>query len=174
MRIGWVMGIAFVWMTSGCVPTGQLAHALDIRIGIVDVQRILQESAPARKARQTFLEEREEKRSVLMKKRNEVLRMQQEVRENPSLSEGERQEEAERIKQERKDLGRLASDLEEELKKKDLELTREVLEEIRAVIERFRKTEEYTVIFEKKAVVSYDQAVDITEEILRLYNASAP
>lgn len=173
MRCGLFLGILCALAASGCVTTAPVVHAEDAKIGIIDIQRIIQESAPAQKAREAFLEEREAKRSVLLKKRQEVLRMQQEVQENQGLSEAQQQAEVERINQERKELSRLASDLEEELKKKDIEMTREVLEEVRQVVDRYRKAQGYTVILERKSVVSYDEAMDITGAIIQNYNAQS-
>lgn len=171
MRLCVIMGIACMLMMSGCVSTPQPALAESVKIGVIDIQRIINESAPAQEAREAFLKEREARQSVLLQKRQEVLRMQQEVREGTALSEEDRKSRIEEINQERKELSRLASDLEEELKKKDVEMTREVLEEVRLVVERFRRDKGYSLILERKAVVSYDEAIDITGEIIRRYNS---
>ena len=69
-----------------------------------------------------------------------------------------------------KELRCLKADLEEELKRKDAELTRKLLTEIRDVVEEYRKKNKITVIFEKRSVVAFDGAIDITDKIIKLYD----
>jgi outer membrane protein len=170
MRLYIIMGIACTLMLSGCVSTPQPAHAQSLKIGVIDIQRIITESGPAKAARDAFLKDREAKQAVLMQKRQEVLQLQERMKQDTKLSEEDRKYQAERINQERKDLSRLASDLEEELKKKDVEMTRAVLEDVSGVVNRFRQERGYALVLERKAVVSFDDAIDITDEIIRRYN----
>ncbi len=81
-----------------------------------------------------------------------------------------RKEKTERLTQEVKELRRLRSDLEEELKKKDAELTRQLLKEIREVVQEYLKKQKFTVILEKRSVVASDDAIDITDKIIKLYD----
>jgi Skp family chaperone for outer membrane proteins len=60
--------------------------------------------------------------------------------------------------------------LEEELNKKNVELTQKILKEVgELVCEDFEK-KNYSVILEKKSVVISDDDLDITDEIIRLYD----
>jgi Skp family chaperone for outer membrane proteins len=69
-----------------------------------------------------------------------------------------------------KELRRLKADLEEELNLKNRESTARILEEVAEVISEFRKEEGYTFILEKKSVVTADPAIDVTDDIIRLYD----
>ena len=60
--------------------------------------------------------------------------------------------------------------IEEELKKKDAELTQRLLKEIHEVVNEYRKKENYAIIHDKQALVSYDEAIDITDKIIKLYD----
>ena len=81
-----------------------------------------------------------------------------------------RKEKAEKLAREVKELRRLRSDLEEELKKKDKDLTRQLLLEIREVVQEYSKKQKFTVILEKRSVVASDNKIDITNKIIKLYD----
>ncbi len=75
------------------------------------------------------------------------------------------------IASEVKELKYLRSDLEEELKKKDAELTQKLIGELREIVRAFSKKENYTLIMERSAVVAADDAIDITDKIIQIYDA---
>ena len=149
-----------------------LACAGNVKIGLIDTQRIMLESKAAKQARNVFLKDLQKKRQVLKSKMEDVLAMEKKLkREAKDLSQAARKEIQETLAKEIKDLRRLRADLEEELKKKDLELTRKLLVEIREIVGDFSKERGYTVILEKKSVVAADETIDITEKIIGLYDA---
>jgi outer membrane protein len=83
---------------------------------------------------------------------------------------GEFTEERENISREVKELKRLRDDMEEELKKKELELRRKLFTEIKGILDEFSKKEKYTIIFEKKEALVFDESADITGRIIELYD----
>jgi outer membrane protein len=152
--------------------TASPAYAAGVKIGIIDISRVLQESKSVRDARGVFLMDLESKQTVLRAKEAEVLKMQQNLQQNAAgMKPAEQAKEQDRIAQEAKNLRRLKADLEEALKKKDRELSLEVLGELKEVVEAYRKEERFTVILEKKVVMAFDGAIDITEEIIKAYDA---
>jgi len=64
----------------------------------------------------------------------------------------------------------MQSDLDEELKKKDAELTRKLIDEIRQVIRTLVKDEGFTLILEKNSLIHADDAINITDKVIRLYD----
>lgn len=149
-----------------------LAFAAKVKIGLIDVQKIMRESKAAKRAQAVFLKDREAKMAILMGRQEEVRSLENELKkEGRKMSPSVRKEKTERLARQIKELRRLRSDLEEELKKKNAELKRKLLQEIREVVEEFAKKENYTVILEKSSVVAADKAIDITDKIIRLYDA---
>ena len=147
------------------------ASAASTKIGLIDTQKIMQESRAAKKARDAFLKDVEAKRAELRAKQEEVLALEEELKkERKKMSPSARKQKGEKLQKEIKELKRLRSDLEEELKKKDVELTQKLLLEIGGIVKEFSKKENYTVILEKKSVVAADEAIDITDKIIRLYD----
>ncbi len=146
-------------------------YAADVKIGVIDIQRIMRESKAAQNARAVFLKEVQEKRGVLNTKEKEVQDLQEELRKNASeMAASVRKEKSEQLSREVKELNRLKSDLEEELKKRDNEMTQTLLKEISEVVQEYRKKEKFTVIQEKNTLVAYDDAIDITDKIIKLYD----
>jgi len=130
------------------------------------------ESKAAKKARTLLMDELNEKRSVFGRKQDEVRLLEEEIKiKGDGMTESQRREKNDQLGREVKNLQRLKTDLEEELNKKNVDLTQKILQEVSDVIKEFMKKEKYTLILEKKSVVSSDEAIDITEKILRLYDA---
>ena len=147
------------------------AFAAKVKIGVIDTQKIMRESRAAKRARAIFFKDLEAKRAVFRAKQEEARALEAELkREGKKMSPSASKEKADRLGREIKELRRLKSDLEEELKKKDRELTRKLIREIREIVKEFSKKEKYTVILEKKSVVVADEAIDITDKIIRLYD----
>jgi len=158
----------------GCAPAIKGAETRTLRIGIVDIQRILRESRAAKEARALFLKDLEARRRLYRAEEEKVRLMSREIKEQtPRLSPEEKKDKLEQMEKEIKELRRLKMDLEEELKKRNAELTQKLLKEIKKVVEAFTLKEGYTLILEKRRVVAADQAIDITDQIIRLYDARA-
>jgi outer membrane protein len=145
--------------------------AADVKIGVIDTQKIMRESNAAKNARAVFLKDVEAKRSVFNAKQKVVQDLQEEIKnKGKDMEASVRNEKTEKLSQEVKELDRLKTDLEEELKKKDTELTQKLLKEIQDIVTEYRKKEKYSIIYEKQTLVAYDEAIDITDKIIKLYD----
>jgi outer membrane protein len=145
--------------------------AASLKIGLIDTQRILQDSKAAQRARDSIVQELKEKQAVYQGKEREVVSAREAYeREKANLSSEEARERQLELARDLKELRRLKADLEEELNLKNRESTARILEEVAEVISEFRKEEGYTFILEKKSVVTADPAIDVTDDIIRLYD----
>ena len=164
-----IMGVILMAIA---ISSSDCTQAADVKIGIIDTQEVLKESKAAKKARTLLMDELNEKRSVFGRKQDEVRLLEEEIKiKGDGMTESQRREKNDQLGREVKNLQRLKTDLEEELNKKNVDLTQKILQEVSDVIKEFMKKEKYTLILEKKSVVSSDEAIDITEKILRLYDA---
>jgi outer membrane protein len=142
------------------------------KIGVIDIQKVMRESATAKDARGMFLLDVEAKRGVLRSKEKEIRAMEIDLETNrESLSPEAFQEGKENLERAIKDLRRLRDDMEEELQKKEGELRKRLMDEIRDVVKGFLKENKYAVILENKTVLAWDDAVDVTGEVTALYDA---
>jgi len=80
-------------------------------------------------------------------------------------------EKREKLSQEFKEFKRLESDLNEQLKKKDAELTQKILVDLQQILKQFSKNEKYSMIFERKAALIIDDGIDVTDQIIKIYDA---
>lgn len=154
------------------VLAGGIAGAAEVKIGMIDIQKIMLESKAAKKARDIYMKELETKKAQLIAKDNEARKLDEEIKkEGANMAPAARQDKTEKLEKEIKELGRLKADMEDELKKKDAELTRKVAGEILEILKEFQKKEKYTIILDKRNVVMSDEAINITDKIIRLYDA---
>ena len=161
-----------VWCGVFFLAAAVSAYAAGVKIGVIDIQKIMQNSKAAKEARGIFLMDLEAKRAVLREKQGEVRNLETRLRtETTGKSSSEMKESKEIISREIKELRRLKSDLEEDLKKKDAGMSQKLLREIRDVVNAYSKKHKYTLILEKKSVVASADAIDITDEIIRQYDA---
>jgi outer membrane protein len=165
-----ILFAGFLLFLTGFMYAGPL-NAADVKIGVIDTQRIMRESKAARNAMAVFSKDVEARRNTLNEKQKEIQTLQEEIKnKGKDMAESARKEKNEKISQEIKEFNRLKTDFEEELKKKDAELTQRLLKEIHEVVNEYRKKENYAIIHDKQTLVSYDEAIDITDKIIKLYD----
>lgn len=163
--------LATLWIGVTCLLIMGSAYAADVKIGVIDTQKIMRESRAAKSARAFFIKDVGAKREVLKEKQKEVRLMDEELKKDwKNMAPSVRKEKADKLARGDKDLKRLRSDLEEELKKKEKELNRKLLREISEIVKEYSKKEKYSVILEKRSLVASDEAIDITDKIIRLYD----
>jgi outer membrane protein len=148
------------------------ARAADIKLGVIDIQRIMTESKAAITAHALFAKEVEERRSAYLAKQKEAQALQEELNTKGStMSVSVLTEKQEKLSQEIKELNRMKNDIEQDLKTRDNELSQELLTEVYEVVSEYSEEEGFTLILEKTGVVTFDDVIDITDKIIQLYNA---
>jgi outer membrane protein len=162
-----VIALCVVIVLFLCTLPAQAAQ----KIGVVDVQKIMRESKAAKNAQALFMKEVEARRAILFAKEKEVWKLEEEFKNlDPKVSLEVRQDKADKLAREVRELKRLGSDIDEELKKKDAEFTQKLLVEIRQILKTYSRDENYSLLFEKNSLLIADDAVDITDKILKIYD----
>ena len=153
------------------LPVWAASKEAPLKIGVIDTRKIMKESRKAKNAQTLFQRDLEAKRAILMAKDKEIRLLDTELK-NPDakLTAEIRKIKAEKLSQEVKEFKRMQADLDEELKKKDAELTQKLVGEIRQVIRTMVRNESFTLIFEKGSVIHADDAIDITDKVIKLYD----
>lgn len=151
------------------------ASAAEVKIGVVDLYKALNESEPGKKAKTELESFVRTKQSSLEDKGKAIERLRGELEKQGSvLSKDARKAKEEELERVTRDAQRLMSDSQAELRKKENELTGGVLKEIRVVIDEIAKAENYTLVLEKAdGLVLYRSAtIDFTDKVIKKYNAS--
>jgi len=165
------IGVATMVMMVVLAVSANIAAAASAKIGIIDMQRLMKESKAAQDLRGVFLMDLENKRTVLQSKEAEVLKMRDHLRREAKGKSAEQlKADQDRLQTEVKALRRLKADLQEELKKKDVELTQKLIKEVRQIVEKYKKKKKFTIILQRKSVVAFDASIDITGDIIKEFD----
>jgi outer membrane protein len=165
MRVLYALALAMVLVTS--------ASAQEIKIGYVDLQRALNDSAAGRKAKEEFKKQVDKLQVDLKKKKDELDGMKDRLEKKALVMKDEERREMEKDYQRKlRDFERNYKDSQGELQLKDNELTRDLLQELQVVIAEYGKNGNYTVILElsSSSVLYGDPKVDLTDQIIAAYN----
>jgi outer membrane protein len=151
------------------------ARAADIRIAVVDMQRALNECDSGRKAKDQVKAKFEKSQEQLRKQREDLDRLKEDYdRKALVLKEEERRNLEKDLENRSLDFKRRYEDFQRDLKRTDAELTSSIVEEIYEIVRDYGAKNGYALVLEASsgALLYNDKAVDVTDEIVKLHNAS--
>lgn len=160
-----VMGVLLVMST--------MAFAADIKIGYVDFNKVQVESKAGKNAVKTIETMFNDKQAQLDKRQKELEKLMDELdKQAPMLSADVKKQKEDKLQKDYKDLQRFKADSEEELNKKKTDIAQTMLQEVSGIIKKYGNEEGYTLILERTVVLYAPDAVDITEKIIKAYDAT--
>jgi len=146
-----------------------------VKIGFVDVQKVMVESARGKEILSKLEAEKEAKQKEIGAKEAEIQKMQADLEKQGSvLSEAARRERAEAIQKKVRDLRRTVEDVNRDLAQRQRDLESQLAKDIAAIIRSYGKEHGYLLIVERGAagVIYGGDHADLTAAILAAYNAS--
>ncbi|HQP28827.1 MAG TPA: OmpH family outer membrane protein [Syntrophales bacterium] len=144
----------------------------DIKIGVFDMQKVMRESKTAKAAIAAFRKDLDAKRSTLAAQEKEIRAMEEDLKKaGAKMSAEARRQKADKLAKEIREFKLTGGDMEEELKRKDREMTQKIVGEVMKLVGAHAKKENYTLIFERSMLVAVDESVDITDTVIKLYDA---
>ena len=172
---GVLAGALAMAAASGVARAGSAPAADMLRIGVVDMQAVITQSARGQKARAQLQAETEGKQKDMSSREEEARKLQAELeRQKAVLSPAALREKEEAIQRRVREIRRLAEDGNRDLQKREAELVGEIQREVLQVITEFGKEKGYLVVLERSAGVWYvGERADLTKDILDRYNAKA-
>lgn len=143
-----------------------------LKIGVFDLQKIMKTSKAVKNAQAAYAKEVQLRRSKISANENEVRLLEEELQKNDAqLSDDDRREKSEKLAKAAKELKRLRSDIDEELKQKNSEFNKKIMEDIWDIVYGIFHKERYSLILERSTIVIADDSIDITDKIIRIYDA---
>lgn len=145
----------------------------ELKMGIVDLQRALNESVAGKKAKEQFKVEFDRMQNSLKSEKDRLDRLKDDLdKKSVVLKEDERKTMAEDFERKRRDLRRKLEDADAELRKKDSELTGDILKDLAVVIQQIGERDGYTVILENSSssVLYGSKSIDLTDEVIKTYD----
>lgn len=149
--------------------------AADLKIGVVDIQKAMEQSTEGTKAKAQFQKKVEKLQGELKAKQDEITALKDELeRQSSVLSQTARDDKEKAYQYKLRDYQRLVKDSQEELQREDQELSQKILKDLQRIIENFGKAEGFDIILERtqSAVLFRSDAVDVTQRIIQLYDQS--
>jgi outer membrane protein len=165
-------GAAFL-VILGVVLAGVPAAA-EMKVGIVDLQRGLNESAAGKRAKDQFKGEFEKMQAGLKSEKESLDRLKEDLdKKSVVLADEQRKAKLEDFERRRTALRRKLEDSDAELRKKDQELTGSILKDLAVVIQEIGEREGYTLILENSSssVLYGSKAIDITDSVIKAFDA---
>jgi outer membrane protein len=148
-------------------------YAADMKIGIIDTNKIINDSKAGKSASVAFNKERDTRQAALSAKQKEAQTIQDELTtKSKDMASAAYNEKSAALTKASKEFTRMKSEIEDDLKAKQTSLTSRLLSEISAIVSDYCKKEKFTIIFEKSYIAAYDGGIEITDKIIQLYDAS--
>ncbi len=152
------------------------AHAADIKIGYIDMNRALNQSERGIKAVGILEGIVQAKQSAIAEKENKIKELDMEIAKQSSILNPqalkEKQNEREKMM---KDYQRMVQDSQDEVKKKQDEFMQTIINDIRKTVSIIGQEDGYTAIFEKfsSGLVYFVDNADITDKVLERFNQAS-
>ena len=143
------------------------------RIGLIDLQRCIQESEEGQKAFEELKRKKDDLQKRLDVKEKELLDLRKELEKQAMMLSMDAQEDRKKtIERKTRELEFLLKDSNEEMRKvQEKEQTR-ILKELEKVIEKLGSEGNYIMILEKRAggVLYWNKTYDLTDEVVKAYD----
>ena len=171
MKLGKVL---FAFLIIAGIGVGSASAGDKVKIGYIDIQKVLNSSRAGMEAKQILTEESQERQKILEDQDKELKALKEELeRKGSALSTEARAEKEGDLKSKQDEFRNLLAKMELELQRKDLELTQSILKDLEGIISELGKKGRYDLIVEKnEGVVLYAPPdYDLSEQVIKLYDA---
>src|SRR5215472_14344360 len=162
-------------LTIAALLTGMAAAATahaDIRLAYVDIQRALNECRAGKEAKTQFRGRIERLQSQLEGEQGEVERLKRELEQKGSLMQPDQRQNLEDDYE--KKLRHFQDDYKnsrDELQEKDNQVTGAIVRDLATVVRQIGAKNGYTMVMEKGTLLWAIPATDITDQVIRAYDA---
>ena len=171
MKIGKTWGMAAI--LAAAVLAAGAADAQGIKVAVVDVNKILNESAVGKVAKKKIEDRYEELKKRIDVKQEEAKKIKDEIEKQKILLGKEKLKEKEdALNAKVLELRQMTQEAEKEMQTRQGEQTREVLKIIEAQMDKIVASEKIDLVLDRTqgAVVHFNPALDITDKVLEMVN----
>ena len=150
---------------------GPLQAADVAKIGVIDFQRLLEQSKAGKRAQEQLKGEFEQMRTDLEKRGRELEEIKKQLERDALVMDRARYEEKQRdVRIQINDFKELQKKYTLEWKSKESKHLLRIQEEVMEIVEEMGKKEGYLLVVERQAVVYYPKTIDLTDRIIELYD----
>src|SRR5512133_1715810 len=152
-----------------------LARA-ETKIGYVDLQRALNEVDEGKAAKASLKRDFDEKQKQLDGKKTEFDKLQADLeKQSVVMSDTAKKDKAAELDRRARELQGLFMQLQKDLSERERDATKGIFDRMANVVREIAEAEGFSVVLEKNAGVIYaPTSLDLTNELIRKYNARHP
>jgi outer membrane protein len=148
--------------------------AARVKIGFIDLQRIIENSDKGKEFRDRLFRLRKEKERSLAAKQEEVNRMRQDLQQKSfTLSDRARLDKQQELRQKELEFRNLSESYRQEVLMEGRKLQTLMFRELSDVVRQLGEKEEFTIIMDKDVLLWATESIDITDTVIKLYNAQS-
>jgi outer membrane protein len=149
------------------------AALAEVKIGVVNTERIFRDSVPAMAAEKKLKKEFEKRDQDLQKLAKQLQTMQEALEKNSvTMSETERRNKDREFQESSREFQRKRREFNEDLNQRRNEELAQVLERANKVIKQIAEAEKFDIIFQEAVYAS--PRIDITEKVIKLLTDAPP
>jgi len=166
--------LALASLLTASLLGGASAHAQQLKIAVVDMQRALHETEDGRKAKATLKKLFEDRQKVLDKHQNDLKSMKESLdKQHDVLTPAVLSKKQEELQKAFAELQTTYMEFQRELQSKEGELTKDIIERMQRIMRRVGQTEGYSLVLERNesGVVYVPSNYDLTDLLIQRYNA---
>ena len=147
------------------------AYAGDIKIGVIDSQRILESSSYGKSAREEVQKKLEELTNDLKSREAEITELKEKVEREALVMSPEMREQKEReFRIKYGDLQAQQKKAKQEIGQLQMKLSGQIQRDVIKIVEGIGKKGGYTLILERGSLMYSDDTLDISDEVIEIYN----
>ena len=149
-----------------------LAQAADnLKIGCVDLQRVIETSDIGKKLKGEIQQEIERAKQKLTEKDQELKKLREMLdRQSFAMNEDVKQEKLKEFQTKARELDRLTTDSEDDLKQRFAVKQQKLIQDVMDVVKQYGKEKGYSIILEKSIVFYAIDSFDVTDEVVQIFN----
>jgi outer membrane protein len=143
-----------------------------IKVGVIALQEAISSSIAGKRAKEKFQAEVKGIEAELLREQREIEDLKTSVEKKGVLLKEEERRSLERDFQRRyRDYQRKMRDVQEELRQKESEMTGEILKGLETAVTEIGKNRGFTLILARDQVLYTNNGIDITKEVVKLYDS---
>lgn len=163
--------IFFILLLSTHAFSEEPLKAEKTKIGIVDLQRALNDSEAGKKAKTELEALIKEKQNLINEKRQAFEKAKDELdKKSLVLSKEAKKHKTEELAVMERNLEKLIGESNEEIQKKQRDREVGILKELEGIIEKLAVEEKFTVILPEDVILYADEHLNLTDRVIEMYN----
>jgi outer membrane protein len=151
-----------------CFLVASLACAADLKIGVVDLQKLFKEYPGTKKAEKKFQDVAVQKQKDLKDSEEEITGLDQELKSSSAVMSAKKKlKKQEELKQKYQDYLQTKAKLENELRTQEAQMTADILDEIKDIAAKVAKAQGMDLVLDSEKTVYAKNSTDLTDSIVK-------